>query len=82
MSVLICIFDYETFIVMKPEFRIKENEKGKFEVYYIESLGFRCKEILKPYVTWSGLDKVYEFDTIESAIRELQLEVIKNTERA
>lgn len=68
---------------MKPEFRIKENENGKFEVYYVESITyfFISKEILHPYITWSGLDKVFEFDTIESAIRELQLEVIKNTER-
>lgn len=67
---------------MKPQFRIKENENGKFEVHYIErqSTFFR-KEVLKPYITWAGLDEVYPFSTIDIAIRQLELETIKNTEK-
>jgi hypothetical protein len=69
---------------MKPEFRIKKNENGKFEVYYVEKVktffGSRTKEVLKPYVTWSGLDKVFEFSTMEIAVDELKAEVIMFTE--
>ena len=67
---------------MKPQFIIKENENGKFEVYYIERHAtFFKKEILKPYITWAGLDEVFPFDDIDIAIKELKQEVIKNTER-
>jgi len=70
---------------MKPQFRIKENVNGKFEVYYVEKvktfLGIRTKEVLKPYVTWSGLDEIYAFNTIEAAITHLKAEVILQTER-
>lgn len=67
---------------MKPQFKIKENENGKFEVYYIErQKTFFRKKVLKPYVTWAGLDDVYHFSTIEFAIQELKKEVILNTER-
>lgn len=66
---------------MKPRFKIKQNEKGKFEVYYIERHEtFFKKEILKPYVTWSGLDEVFEFSTIDVAIQELKKEIILNTD--
>ena len=36
---------------MKPQFKIKENKEGKFEVYYVEQKGkiFK-KEVLKPFV--------------------------------
>jgi len=67
---------------MKPQFIIKENKNGKFEVYYIERYAtFFRKEVLKPYVTWNGLDEVYPFSSIDVAIRELKTEIIKNTER-
>jgi len=67
---------------MKPEFRIKENKNGKFEVYYIERHEtFFKKEILKPYITWAGLDEIFQFSSIEVAIKELELEIIKNTDR-
>lgn len=67
---------------MRPQFKIKENKKGEFEVYYIERHEtFFKKEILKPYITWSGLDEVFPFDNIDIAIKELGYEVIKSTER-
>ena len=68
---------------MKPEFKIKENKYGKFEVYYVEhKIGlFSHKEILHPFITWSGLDEVYAFNSIEIAIEELKKEVINQTER-
>lgn len=70
---------------MKSEFRIKENEEGFFEVYYVESKGnsffTEGKELLKPYITWSGYDNAYPFSTLENAIEELKQEVIKNTKR-
>jgi len=67
---------------MKPQFIIKENEKGKFEVYYVERYAtFFKKEILKPYVTWSGLDEVFEFSTIDVAISELKKQIMINTDR-
>ena len=69
---------------MKPKFRIKENSEGKFEVYYVEKIVWTCKgqkEVLKPFITWSGLDTVYPFSTIDLAIDELKLEVIKQTEK-
>ena len=67
---------------MKPQFKIKKNKEGKFEVYYVEEKGkiFK-KEVLKPFVTWSGIDEVYAFSSIDIAIRELKQEVIKQTER-
>lgn len=66
---------------MKPRFKIKQNEKGKFEVYYIKRHAtFFKKEILKPYVTWSGLDEVFEFSTLDVAIQELKKEIILNTD--
>lgn len=67
---------------MKPEFRIKQNKNGNFEVYYVEKKAtiFK-KEVLKPFVCWAGIDKVYEFGSIDSAIRELKQEVIKQTQR-
>lgn len=68
---------------MKPEFRIKENKEGKFEVYYVEyKFGlFSHKEILHPFITWSGTNKVYAFTDIQNAIKELKQEVINQTER-
>jgi len=70
---------------MKPEFRIKENENGKFEVYYVESVGssffFKGKEVLKPYITYSGSDRIFEFSSMEVALGELKHEVFMNTER-
>jgi hypothetical protein len=69
---------------MKPQFRIKQTENCKFKIYYVESIGtsffFSGKEVLKPYVTWSGLDQGYEFKTIEGAIEHLKAECIINTE--
>lgn len=65
---------------MKPEFKIKKNKQGKYEVYYIyKHRTFFNKEVLKPYITWSGLDKVYPFSTLETAIKELKIEITKNT---
>lgn len=70
---------------MKPEFRIKKNHFGRFEVYYVESRKtyflFKTKEVLKPYVTYSGSDRIFPFKTIESAIAQLKAEVILQTER-
>jgi hypothetical protein len=70
---------------MKPEFRITKNQNGRFEVYYVESVGssffFKGKEVLKPYVTYSGSDRIFPFKTIESAIVQLKAEVILQTER-
>lgn len=69
---------------MKPEFRIKENTEGKFEVYYIETKGssffFKDKEVLKPFITYAGLDKVYAFSSLKTALEQLKLEIIKQTE--
>lgn len=69
---------------MKPEFRIKEAKSG-FQVFYVEKKGssffFEGKEVLKPYITWAGLDEVYTFKDINTAIKQLELEVIKNTKR-
>jgi len=66
---------------MKPQFKILKNKNGKFEVYYIQRhKSLFKKEILKPYVTWSGLDKVYAFSNLDVAIDELQKEIILNTE--
>jgi ABC-type transporter MlaC component len=69
---------------MKPEFRIKQNEKGKFEVYYVEVKGSsyftKNKEVLKPFITYAGLEIVYPFSKIETAIEEMKAEIIKQTE--
>ena len=70
---------------MKPEFRIVENKKGKFEVFYVETKGgsyfFKDKEVLKPFITYAGSNKIYSFESIENAIKELKQEVIIQTER-
>jgi hypothetical protein len=70
---------------MKPEFRIIKNHFGRFEVYYVESRKtyflFKTKEVLKPYITYSGSDRIFPFKTIESAISELKTEVILQAER-
>jgi len=58
---------------MKPEFKIVENQQGKFEVYYVQN------KRLIPFITWSGLDKVYAFSSFEIAKEELRLEILKNT---
>jgi hypothetical protein len=66
---------------MKPKFIIKSTEKG-FQVFYIERYRFLTGfPVLKPYITYAGLDKVYTFKDIDTAIKELELEVIKNTKR-
>ena len=66
---------------MIPEFRIKQ-VKGGFQVFYVEKYRFFTgKAVLKPYITWAGLDEVYTFKDIDTAIKELELGVIKNTER-
>jgi hypothetical protein len=66
---------------MIPEFRIKQ-VKGGFQVFYVEKYRFFTgKAVLKPYITWAGLEKVYTFKDIDTAIKQLELEVIKNTER-
>ena len=69
---------------MKPEFKIKQNTHGKFEVYYVEIKGtsyfFKDKEVLKPYITYSGSDRVFEFSSMEVALGELKHEVVMNTE--
>lgn len=69
---------------MVPEFRIKQVKKG-FQVFYVEKKGssffFDGNEVLKPYITWAGLDEVYTFKDIDTAIKQLKLEVIKNTKR-
>ena len=76
---------FKTNEIMTPQFRILKNKDGKFEVYYVEKVktffGIKLKEVLKPYITWSGLEKVYPFNSIDVAILELKQEVIKNTER-
>jgi len=58
---------------MKPEFKILENQQGKFEVYYVQN------KILIPFITWTGLYKVYAFSSLEVAKEELRLEILKNT---
>jgi hypothetical protein len=66
---------------MKPKFIIKSTEKG-FQVFYIERYRFLFGlPVLKPYITYAGLEKVYTFKDIDTAIKELELEVIKNTKR-
>ena len=66
---------------MKPEFRIKEVKNG-FQVFYVKRYRFLSgEEILKTYITWAGLDKVYTFKDIDTAIKQLELETIKNTKR-
>ena len=69
---------------MALEFRIKQVKNG-FQVFYVEKKGssffFEGKEVLKPYITLAGLDEVYTFKDIDTAIKELKLEVIKNTKR-
>ena len=66
---------------MKPEFRILQNNNFKFEVYYVErKRSFFKKEVLKPYITYAGLDMVYPFSSIEIAIDSLKDEIIKNLE--
>lgn len=67
---------------MKPQFKIKKNKEGKFEVYYVEQKGkiFK-KEVLKPFITWRGTDEVYAFSSIDIAVKELKQEVIKQTEK-
>ena len=66
---------------MKPEFRIKKNTEGKFEVYFVETKGssffFKDKEFLKPFITYAGLEEVYPFSSLETALNELKLEIIK-----
>lgn len=66
---------------MTPKFRIKQ-VKGGFQVFYVEKERFISgEEVLKPYITWAGLDDVYTFKDINTAIKQLKLEVIKNTKR-
>ena len=67
---------------MKPKFKILENKDGKFEVYYVEYITemFHTRQKLIPYITWAGLNKVYEFSSLEIAIEELKKEIIFNTE--
>lgn len=67
---------------MKPKFRILENKKGKYEVYYVSRKTFWGKEILKPFVTYSGIDKAYGFTSLEMAIKELKIECVKQCDRA
>jgi len=64
---------------MEPQFRIKKNENGKFECYYVVKKTFFGKEILKPYITYFGSDTVYPFSSIKSLTKELEIEVIKKT---
>jgi hypothetical protein len=68
---------------MLPQFKIVENKEGKFEVYYVEKItrswDFKVKVVLKPYITYAGLDYVYPFSSLENAINELKIEIIKNT---
>jgi hypothetical protein len=66
---------------MVPEFRIKQ-VKGGFQVFYVEKYSFFTrKAVLKPYITWAGLDKVYTFKDIDTAIKHLEREVIINTDK-
>lgn len=66
---------------MKPYFIIK-SVKGGFQVFYVKRFRFFTGEaVLKPYITWAGLDEVYTFKDIDTAIKQLELETIKNTER-
>jgi len=66
---------------MMPKFKILENKDGKFEVYYIERhKSFFKKEILNPYVTWRGSDRVFEFSNLDVAIDEMQKQILLNTE--
>lgn len=58
---------------MKPEFKIKETIDGKFEVYYVEN------KKLKPFVTYSGSDRIFAFSKLKLAIEELKSEILKNT---
>ena len=70
---------------MKPEFRIKENKSGRFEVYYVQKKesGFFLlshKEVLKPYITYSGTQRVYPFSSLAVALSELKIEIDSHTE--
>ena len=59
---------------MNPKFKIVKNQQSKFEVYYVEN------NRLIPYITWTGLNKVFAFSSLEIAEEELRLEILKNTE--
>ena len=69
---------------MKPEFRIIENKNKKYEVYYVENKGssyfFKDKEVLKPYITYSGSNRIFEFSSRLVALEELKNEISKNTD--
>ena len=68
---------------MKPKFVIKENQDGKFEVYYVEIIKKTLRKqevVLKPYVTYLGTEKVFPFSSMKSAIEELKNQVIQDTE--
>jgi len=58
----------------KPSFKIVKNQYNKYEVYYVDG------ENLVPYITWTGLNKVYAFSSLEIAKEELRLENLKNTQ--
>lgn len=60
---------------MYPKFKIIKNQQEKFEVYYVDT-----NKRLIPYITWTGLNKVYAFSTLEIAREELRLEILKNTD--
>jgi hypothetical protein len=67
---------------MKPYFIIKSAKGGGFQVFYVKKFKFFTGEaVLKPYITYAGLDEVYTFKDIDTAIKQLELEIIKNTER-
>lgn len=66
---------------MKPQFRIKQVQGG-FQVFYVKKYRFLSgEEVLKPYITYAGLDEVYTFRDIDEAINQLELETIKNSKR-
>ena len=67
---------------MEPRFRIIKNKEGKFEVYYVELCSyyyFFTKEVLRPFITYAGTNIIFAFSKLETAVRELEVEVIKNT---
>ena len=63
---------------MKPQYRvIKIN--NKFFVEYLEKKATLLrKEVWRPCITWSGMDVIHPFTTIDAALRELELEVRRN----
>ena len=63
---------------MKPQYRVIKID-NKFFVEYLEKKETLFKkEVWRPYITWSGMNIIHPFKTIDAALRELELEVRRN----